>query len=62
MEGILGIRGILLQLVPEAKTALKNRAHPDITVEDVERAVGEVIVLGGTLVKPPGPFRRRTRK
>ncbi|MCD6033757.1 MAG: glyoxalase [Thermomicrobiales bacterium] len=40
---------ILLQLVPEAKTALKNRAHPDITVEDVERAVG-------TLVKPPGPF------
>ncbi|MDF2759426.1 MAG: glyoxalase [Thermomicrobiales bacterium] len=47
---------ILLQLVPEAKTALKNRAHPDITVEDVERAVGEVIVLGGTLVRPPGPF------
>ena len=47
---------ILLQLVPEAKTALKNRAHPDITVEDVERAVGEVIVLGGTLVKPPEPF------
>ena len=47
---------ILLQLVPEAKTALKNRAHPDITVTDVARAVGEVIVLGGTLVKPPGPF------
>ncbi len=47
---------ILLQLVPEAKTALKNRAHPDITVADVERAVGEVIVLGGTLVRPPGPF------
>ena len=47
---------ILLQLVPEAKTALKNRAHPDITVADVEHAVGEVIVLGGTLVKPPGPF------
>ena len=47
---------ILLQLVPEAKTALKNRAHPDITVADVERAVGEVIVLGGSLVKPPGPF------
>ena len=47
---------ILLQLVPEAKTALKNRAHPDLTVEDVERAVGEVIVLGGTLVRPPGRF------
>ena len=54
--GDKGTGSILLQLVPEAKTALKNRAHPDITVEDVERAVGEVIALGGTLVKPPRPF------
>ena len=54
--GDKGTGSILLQLVPEAKTALKNRAHPDMTVADVERAVGEVIVLGGTLVKPPGPF------
>ncbi len=54
--GDKGTGSILLQLVPEAKTALKNRVHPDITVEDVERAVGEVSVLGGTLVKPPGPF------
>ena len=47
---------ILLQLVPEAKTALKNRVHPDFTVEDVGRAVGEVIGLGGALVRPPGLF------
>jgi predicted enzyme related to lactoylglutathione lyase len=47
---------ILLQLVPEGKTALKNRAHLDVTVEDLDRAVQEVIALGGTVVKPPGPF------
>lgn len=44
------------QLVPEAKTGLKNRAHPDLTVADVERAVAEVMALGGALIKPPGPF------
>ena len=47
---------ILLQLVPETKTALKNRVHLDITVDDVGRAVKEVIALGGAVVKPPGLF------
>ena len=47
---------ILLQLVPERKTALKNRTHLDITVVDVDRAVAEVVALGGSVVKPPGPF------
>jgi len=54
--GEIGTVSILLQLVPERKTALKNRAHLDLTVEDVDRAVAEVIALGGTVVKPPGPF------
>lgn len=47
---------ILLQLVPEPKSALKNRAHLDITVEHLDGAVEEVVALGGTVVKPPGPF------
>jgi predicted enzyme related to lactoylglutathione lyase len=42
-----------LQLVPEKKTDLKNRAHLDITVMDVGRAVDEVLKLGGSVIKEP---------
>ena len=52
--GVIGTGSILLQLVPETKTALKNRAHLDITVEDLGRAVDEAVALGGGVVKPPG--------
>ena len=45
---------MLLQLVPETKTDLKNRAHIDITVEDVDHAINEVITLGGSLIRPKG--------
>lgn len=51
---------ILLQLVPERKTELKNRAHIDLTVEDVSRAVEEVVALGGRLLRPPGFFPEGT--
>jgi len=47
---------ILLQLVPERKSPLKNRTHLDLTVTNVPRAVDEVIALGGSVVKPPGVF------
>jgi predicted enzyme related to lactoylglutathione lyase len=47
---------ILLQLVPERKTDLKNRAHIDLTVDDVPRAVEEVIALGGSVIREPGFF------
>src|SRR5215211_6920389 len=47
---------VLLQLVPERKTALKNRAHLDIGVDDVPGAVAEVIALGGSVVRSPGVF------
>ena len=40
--------------MPEQKTALKNRAHIDLTVEDVDLAIDEVIALGGSLVRPKG--------
>ena len=47
---------ILLQLVPERKTDLKNRAHIDLTVDDVPRAVEEVVALGGRAIRQPGFF------
>ena len=52
--GRMGDNSILLQLVPEKKTALKNRAHIDITVQDIDRAIKQVIALGGSLVRPKG--------
>lgn len=47
---------ILLQLVPEAKGAPKNRVHLDFTVEDVAVAVQEVEALGGRLVQAPAMY------
>jgi predicted enzyme related to lactoylglutathione lyase len=54
--GSIETGSVLLQLVPERKTALKNRAHLDIGVEDVTRAVAEVVALGGSPVRAPGFF------
>ena len=54
--GAIETGSVLLQLVPERKTALKNRAHLDIGVDDVPGAVAEVIALGGSVVRSPGVF------
>ena len=51
--GTAGPGSVLLQLVPEKKTDLKNRAHIDVTVVDVPRAVDEVVKLGGSVVRGP---------
>lgn len=51
--GRKGEASLLLQRVPEGKTSVKNRAHVDVDVTDVARAVEEVIRLGGSLVKEP---------
>jgi hypothetical protein len=47
---------IMLQLVPERKTPLKNRAHLDFLVEDVAVATAQVVELGGRVIKEPGLF------
>ncbi|HVE98748.1 MAG TPA: VOC family protein [Mycobacteriales bacterium] len=55
----LGRKGevsVLLQRVPEPKSATKNRAHIDLTVLDVPAAVAEVVALGGRVVQEPGLF------
>ena len=54
--GAKGPGSVLLQLVPEEKTVLKNRAHIDITVRNVEHAVDHVVQLGGSVLKEPEPF------
>ena len=41
-----GLPGLALQRVPDHKVG-KNRAHPDIRVEDVAAAVARVEALGG---------------
>ncbi|MGH2736868.1 MAG: VOC family protein [Actinomycetota bacterium] len=51
--GAKGAGSVLLQLVPEKKTDLKNRAHIDVTVTNVGRAVDEVLKLGGSLIREP---------
>jgi Glyoxalase-like domain len=48
---------IMLQLVPERKAAVKNRAHLDFLVEDVAAAVAQVLDLGGSVVREPGFFK-----
>ena len=52
--GKKGEPSVLLQRVPETKTKLKNRCHVDLTVENVQDAVDDVVASGGTVVKPPG--------
>jgi predicted enzyme related to lactoylglutathione lyase len=51
-----GSGSVLLQLVPEKKTGLKNRVHLDVTVEDLRRAMEEVVGMGGQVVRPAGAF------
>jgi len=49
--GAKGGGSVLLQLVPEKKTEFKSRAHVDLTVTDVGRAVDEIVNLGGSLIR-----------
>ena len=43
---------LALQKVPEGKTG-KNRAHPDMGVEDLDAAIPQLEALGATVVQPP---------
>lgn len=49
---------MILQLVAEPKGEEANRCHLDITVDDVDRAVEQIIRLGGTLRKVPSIYPR----
>lgn len=54
--GTAGEGSVLLQLVPETKSAVKNRVHLDLTVDDLEAAVSAVVALGGRLEGGPHAF------
>lgn len=54
--GKVGAASLLLQLVPENKSDLKNRAHIDVTVDEVAEAVDKVLNLGGRVIKEPALF------
>ena len=45
---------LVLQKVPEEKS-VKNRCHLDFFVPDVDRAVREILSLGGTRIGEPRP-------
>ena len=45
---------LVLQKVPEEKS-VKNRCHLDFFVPDVDRAVREIVLLGGTRISGPRP-------
>jgi predicted enzyme related to lactoylglutathione lyase len=43
---------VILQLVPETKTGLKNRVHVDVDVDDLSEAMEEVVAMGGQILEP----------
>ena len=45
---------LVLQEVPEEKS-VKNRCHLDFFVSDLDRAVSEILSLGGTRISEPRP-------
>ena len=45
---------LILQKVPEEKS-VKNRCHFDFFVPDVDRAVREIVSLGGSRISEPRP-------
>jgi catechol 2,3-dioxygenase-like lactoylglutathione lyase family enzyme len=47
---------ILLQLVPEDNPRPTNNSHLDLTVDDVDVAVEQALVLGATLYRPKGTY------
>lgn len=43
---------LALQKVPEQNSG-KNRAHPDMEVEDLDAAIPQLEALGATVIQPP---------
>lgn len=49
---------LILHLVRTPKGAQVNRAHVDIWVRDVDKAVGEIVALGGSVHRAPNVYPR----
>lgn len=49
---------MILQLVTEPKGVPRNRCHVDLTVDDVDRAIDQILQLDGTVKKEPSLYPR----
>ena len=49
---------MILQLVTEPKGEEANRCHIDLTVEDVDRAIEQIVAIGGRVKKQPSIYPR----
>lgn len=49
---------MILQLVREPKGAAANRCHIDIGVHDIDRAIEEIVAIGGAVKKRPSIYPR----
>lgn len=49
---------VILHLVATAKGAEANRSHVDIWVRDMDKAIGQIEVIGGTVKRAPSIYPR----
>ena len=49
---------MILQLVREPKGEEANRCHIDITVDDIDRAIEQIVAIGGLVKKEPSIYPR----
>lgn len=53
-----GTHEMILQLVREPKGEEANRCHLDLTVDDIDRAVEQIVAIGGQVKKEPSIYPR----
>lgn len=49
---------VILQLARDAKGMERNRCHIDLTVDDVDNAIDQIVALGGAIKKQPSIYPR----
>jgi predicted enzyme related to lactoylglutathione lyase len=49
---------IILQLVAEPKQVARNRCHLDLSVDDIDRAIEQILQVGGAVKKEPSIYPR----
>lgn len=49
---------MILQLVPKPKAEDANRCHIDLTIDDIDRAIEQIVAIGGHVKKEPSIYPR----
>ena len=52
------VHQVILQLVKEPKGTIANRSHIDLTIEDIDEAIQQIIAIGGSIKKEPSVYPR----